>query len=56
MLKLYKDIDGQLHYWETWDSDDVGCIVIDFEIAKKVIEQDLKDTEFADFARIYKME
>lgn len=22
MLKLYKHIDGQLHYWETWDKDE----------------------------------
>ena len=21
MLKLYKNIDGQLHYWETWEKD-----------------------------------
>jgi len=157
MLKLYKQIDGKLHYWETWDSDDktaiihwgvvgepgenkevksglfsnfrktvqkeideklnegyaeidddevsfleieyiidgfgteqdlekrhrleermdevlgwtglghtdggsigsgtmeVGCIVVDFEIAKKVIEENLKGTEFADYSRIFKM-
>ena len=158
MVKLYKNIDGQLHYWETWDNDgntatihwgivgqkgqqkeiksglltnfrktvqkeidqklkegysefgedkvsyleieykidgfgteadldkrqrleermdetlgwtglghtdggsigsgtmEVGCIVVDFDIAKKVIEEDLKDTEFGDFLRIHKME
>lgn len=22
MLKLYKEIDGRLHYWETWDEDE----------------------------------
>ena len=34
---------------------EVCCIVVDFEIAKKVIEQDLKNTEFSDYSRIYKM-
>ena len=32
------------------------CIVVDFEIAKKVIEEKLKDTEFADYSRIYKLD
>ncbi|OIQ72763.1 hypothetical protein GALL_456080 [mine drainage metagenome] len=32
---------------------EVCCYVVDFEIAKKVIEQDLKDTEFANYTRIY---
>jgi hypothetical protein len=33
---------------------EVGCIVVDFEIAKRVIKQELKDTEFGDYARIFK--
>jgi len=32
---------------------EVCCFVIDFDIAKSVIEQDLKDTEFSDYTRIY---
>lgn len=32
---------------------EVCCYVIDFEIAKSVIEQDLKDTEFSDYTRIF---
>jgi hypothetical protein len=32
---------------------EVCCYVIDFEIAKSVIEEDLKDTEFSDFIRIF---
>ncbi len=32
---------------------EVCCFVVDFEIAKKVIEEDLFDTEFEDFERIY---
>src|SRR5690606_19910390 len=27
MLKLYKLIDNQLHYWETWDKDEKSAIV-----------------------------
>ena len=32
---------------------EVCCFVVDFEIAKKVIEAKLKDTEFADYTRIF---
>jgi hypothetical protein len=32
---------------------EVCCFVVDFEIAKRIIEADLKETEFADFTRIY---
>lgn len=35
---------------------EVGCIVVDFDIAKKVIEEKLKDTEFGDYSRIFKMD
>ena len=31
----------------------VGDAVVDFDIAKSVIEADLKGTEFADYTRIY---
>jgi hypothetical protein len=34
---------------------EVGCVVVDFEIAKKVIEQNLKGTEFANYSRIFNM-
>lgn len=32
---------------------EVCCYVIDFETAKKIIEEDLKDTEFADYTRVF---
>lgn len=32
---------------------EVCCFVVDFDIAKKVIEIKLKDTEFADYTRIF---
>ena len=35
---------------------EVGCAVVDFEIAKKVIADNLKNTEFANYSRIFKMD
>ena len=35
------------------DTMEVCCFVVDFDIAKSVIEADLQGTEFADFTRIY---
>jgi hypothetical protein len=35
------------------NSMEVCCYVVDFAIAKRVIEQDLVGTEFADYTRIY---
>lgn len=35
---------------------EVGCIVVDFDIAKKVIEEKLKGTQFANYSRIYKID
>lgn len=32
---------------------EVCCIVVDYEIARKIIESDLKDSAYADFTRIY---
>ncbi len=32
---------------------EICCFVVDFEIAKKAIESDLKGTEFEDYTRIY---
>ena len=32
---------------------EVCCFVVDFEIARRVIEEDLKKTKFADYSRIY---
>ena len=32
---------------------EVCCYVIDFKIAKNVIENDLKETEFSDYLRVY---
>ena len=32
---------------------EVCCFVVDFDTAKRVIEEDLKGTKFADYSRIY---
>lgn len=32
---------------------EVCCFVVDFEVAKRVIAEDLKGTEFEDYSRIY---
>ena len=33
---------------------EVCCFVVDFNISKKVIQEDLKNTKFSDYTRIYK--
>ncbi len=35
---------------------EVGCVVVDFDIAKNVIEESLKGTEFNNYSRIYKLD
>jgi len=35
---------------------EVGCMVVDFDIAKKVIEESLKGTEFGNYSRIFKID
>ncbi|MCC9063942.1 WGR domain-containing protein [Flavobacterium piscisymbiosum] len=35
---------------------EVGCMVVDFDIAKKVIEENLKETEFGNYSRIFKID
>lgn len=35
---------------------EVGCMVVDFDTAKKVIEENLKGTEFGNYSRIFKID
>ncbi|WP_211243849.1 hypothetical protein [Runella limosa] len=35
---------------------EVGCVVVDLVVAKKVIEDNLKGTEFGDYSRIYQID
>ncbi len=35
---------------------EIGCVVVDYEIAKNIIEENLKNTEFKDYSRIFKLD
>jgi len=35
---------------------EVGCMIVDFDTAKKVIEENLKGTEFGNYSRIFKID
>ncbi len=35
---------------------EIGCVVVNFEIAKTVIEQNLKQSPYSDFSRIYRLD
>ncbi|MDF2189136.1 hypothetical protein [Paraflavitalea sp. CAU 1676] len=35
---------------------EAGCLVVDFEMAKKVIEDNLRNTEYGDYSRIFRMD
>jgi len=35
---------------------EVGCMVVDFDIAKKVIEVNLKETEFENYSKIFRLD
>jgi hypothetical protein len=35
---------------------EVGCIVVDFNLAKQILEENLKNTEFSNYSRIYTMD
>jgi hypothetical protein len=34
---------------------EAGCVVVEFDMAKRAIEEDLKDTESSNYSRIFKM-
>jgi len=34
---------------------EAGCIIADFDSVKKLIEENLKNTEFGNYSRIFKM-
>lgn len=63
--RLESELDGILGWTGLGYTDDgstgsgkmeAGCMVVDFEMAKKVIEVNLKNTEFDDYTRIYQMD
>ncbi len=49
LLKLYKNINGELHYWETWNNDDKTAIVHWGEVGQKGKNKEVKSGLFSDF-------
>ncbi len=50
MIKLYKNIDSKLHYWETWDKDTKTGIVHWGEIGSKGLNKEIKSGLFENYA------
>ncbi|MCH4554123.1 hypothetical protein [Aestuariibaculum lutulentum] len=50
MIKLYKNIDNKLHYWETWDKDTKTGIVHWGEIGNKGLNKEIKSGLFENYA------
>ncbi|MES2139673.1 MAG: hypothetical protein V4511_08175 [Bacteroidota bacterium] len=51
MLKLYKNIDGILHYWETWDKNEKTGIVHWGIIGQKGQDKEVKSGLFSNFRK-----
>ena len=52
MLKLYKNIDGILHYWETWDKKDKKSGIVHWGIVGQTGENiEVKSTLFENFKK-----
>lgn len=49
MLKLYKHIDDQLHYWETWDQDESTGIIHWGVVGEKGQQQTIRSGTFSPF-------
>jgi hypothetical protein len=56
MLKLYKLIDKQLHYWETWDKDDKTAIVHWGLVGQRGENKEVKGGLFSNFRKIVQKE
>jgi len=56
MLKLYKQIDNQLHYWETWDTDQKAAMVHWGVVGTRGQEKEVKSGLFSSFAKKVKNE
>lgn len=56
VLKLYKNINNTLHYWETWDTDD-GSAMIHWGIVGETGEdKEVKSTLFSNYKKIVEKE
>ncbi|MBK9421322.1 MAG: hypothetical protein IPN44_09740 [Flavobacteriales bacterium] len=51
MLKLYKLIDNQLHYWETWDKDEKTAIVHWGVVGQRGQDKEVKGGLFSNFRK-----
>ena len=50
-LKLYKRIDGVLHYWETWDKDDKTGIIHWGIVGEQGQTKEIKSSLFSNFRK-----
>lgn len=51
MLKLYKLIDNQLHYWETWDKDETTAIIHWGIVGQSGQDKEVKSGQFSNFRK-----
>lgn len=56
MLKLYKHIGNQLHYWETWDKDDKTGIVHWGIVGQNGTDKEIKSGLFSNFRKTIQKE
>lgn len=56
MLKLYKRIDGVLHYWETWDKDDKTGIIHWGIVGEKGDTKEIKSGLLSNFRKVIQKE
>lgn len=56
MLKLYKSIDGVLHYWETWDSAENAALIHWGVVGEKGQNKELKSGLFTNFRKAVQKE
>lgn len=56
MLKLYKSIDNQLNYWETWNKDEKTAIVHWGIVGQQGQYKEVKNKLFSNFRKIIQKE
>lgn len=56
MLKLYKLIDNQLRYWETWEKDEKTAIVHKGIVGKRGQDKEVKSGLFSNFRKTVQKE
>ena len=56
MLKLYKNVDNQLHYWETWDKDGQSAIIHWGIVGQQGQDKEVKGGLFSNFKKLVQKE